>query len=114
MPLKKHITTIIMMMALSSVAALARGEDTSLPTATAQQQETQPSWGQPSEASKQSTTVPPFETIQSSPSDTSSNPADFIGPKMGFIDTLHSTISERLLTTAARLDSFFADERSIK
>ena len=32
---------------------------------------------------------------------------------MGFFDELHSEISERLLTTAVRLDSFFADERSV-
>lgn len=114
MPIKKYIPSIVMVMVLSSVAALARGEETSLPTATAQQQESQPSWGPPSEASKQSTTAPLVETIQSSPSDTSSNPDAFIGPKMGFIDKLHVKVSERLLTTAVWLDSFFSDERSIK
>jgi hypothetical protein len=110
MPIKNYITAIVLLMVLSSVATLARGEETSLPTTTAQQQEPQPSGGQPSEASKPSTTAPLVESIQSSPSDTSLNP-DFIGPKMGFIDELHGEISERLLTTAVWLDSYFEDER---
>jgi hypothetical protein len=38
---------------------------------------------------------------------------DFIGPERGFFDELHGEISERLLTTATWLDSFFADERSL-
>jgi hypothetical protein len=114
MPIKKHITMIVMVLALHlSPAAWAQGEDSPPPAATTQEQES-PSREKPSETGNQPATAPLVDTIQSSPSDTSSNPDAFIGPKMGFIDTLHGKISERLLTTAVWLDSFFADERSVK
>jgi hypothetical protein len=115
MSTKKNIIAIAAVIALHhSPSAWAQGENSPPPAETTQQQDSQPSREQPLEPAKQAETAPPVETIQSSPSDTSSNPDAFIGPKMGLIDTLHVKISEQLLTTAVWLDSFFADERSLK
>ncbi len=115
MSIKNHITAIVAVIALHHFpAAWAQGENSPPPATSTQQQDSLTSREQPSEPEKQAETAPPVETIQSSPSDTSPSPDTFIGPKMGFIDTLHVEISERLLTTAAGLDSFFADERSVK
>jgi len=110
MPIKKHIATIVVLIVLHlSLAAWAIGEDTSPPTATTQQQDSQTSREQLSETLEQAT-VPLVETIQSSPSNTSSKP-DAAGPESGFFDAMHGEISQRLLTTAVWLDSFFEDER---
>jgi hypothetical protein len=108
MTIIKHIIAIVIIIILHQIA-VAWAEDAPPPAALPLQQESQPIEEQPSETAAQE--APLVETIQSSPSDTSSNPDAFIGPKMGFIDTLHGKISERLLTTAVWLDSFFEDER---
>jgi len=113
MPILKHIAMIVMLIVFHHfLASWARGEEMSTTATTTQQQESQTSREQPSETGKQST-APLIETIQSAPSDTSLKP-DFIGPQKGFIDELHGEISERLLTTADWLDSFFSDDRYIK
>ncbi len=113
MPIFKHIALIVILIVFHhSLAVPANGEEMSTTATTTQQQESQTLREQPSETEKQAT-APLIETIQSSPSDTSLEP-DFIGPKMGFIDELHGEISERLLTTATWLDSFFSDDRYIK
>jgi len=114
MPIKKHITAIVMLIVFHlSLATWATGEDISTTATTTQEQESQASGGEPLNTGEQPATAPLPEPIQSSPSDTSLQP-EFIGPKMGFIDTLHGEISEQLLTTAVWLDSFFSDERYIR
>ncbi len=114
MPFKKHIIAIVMLIALhQSPSAWAKSEEASPPAVTAQQQDSQTSREQPSDTAIPTVTAPIAEPIQSSPSDTLWEPEVF-GPTMGFFDTLHGEISERLLTTATWLDSFFADERSTR
>jgi len=49
----------------------------------------------------------------SAPPEAGTKPEDG-GPEPGFVDILHGGISQGLLTTAEWLDSFFADERSVK
>jgi hypothetical protein len=49
----------------------------------------------------------------SAPADAASTPEDQAA-EPGFVDMLHGGISQGLLTTADWLDSFFADERSVK
>jgi hypothetical protein len=95
-----------------SLAVRAHSEELSTTATTTQQQESQSPQEQPPETDKQAT-APLVETIQSSPSDTSSKPgaADM---EIGFMDTLHGVISRQLLTTAVWLDSFFSDDRYIK
>ena len=113
MPILKHIAIIVALIIFHHFpASWARGEEMSTTATTTQQQGSQTSREQPLETEKQ-TTNPLIETIQSFPSDTSLKP-DFIGPQKGFIDELHGEISERLLTTATWLDSFFSDDRYIK
>jgi hypothetical protein len=114
MPINKHIITMVLLIVLHHApGAWAIEEDTSPPPATSPQQESQPSREQPSETEKQATTAPLVDTIQSSPSVTSSQP-ETAGPTMGFIDALHGVISRQILTSAVWLDSFFSDERFIK
>src|SRR3990172_1588936 len=114
MPIKKRIAIVVMLIVLHHfLAAWAAGEDTSPYTTTTQQEESQTSREQPSGPEKQAATAPLVESLQSAPSDTSSIP-EISGPERGFFDALHGEISHRLLTTAVWLDSFFADERSIK
>jgi hypothetical protein len=96
-----------------SLATGANGEETSFPSATTQQQESQTSREPPSDTALPAATAPIVESIQSSPSNTLPEP-EIYGPKIGFFDELHIKISEQLLTTAVWLDSFFADERSIQ
>jgi hypothetical protein len=107
MPIIKHIITIVIIIFLQQ-APVAWAEDAP-PATPALQQELQPVKEQPSETATQAR--PLAKTIQSSPSDTSSSPDAFIGPQMGFFDTLHGEISQRLLTTAVWLDSYFEDAR---
>ncbi len=114
MPIKKHITTIVMLIVLHhSLAVKANGQDTSPPAPTTQQHESPISNESSSDVAVPEVTAPTAETIQSSPSGTLWEPEIF-GPTIGFFDELHVKISEQLLTTAVWLDSFFADERSIK
>jgi hypothetical protein len=114
MPTNTYIITMVILLVLYHCpAARAEDEDTPPPAANSQQQESQTSREQSSETGNQAADTPPVETIQSSPTDTSSKP-ELIGPTMGFFDELHGEITRRLLTTAAWLDSFFADERSLQ
>ena len=111
MLIMKHITTIVILIALhQSPVAWAEGEDTSSPQATPQQKELQTIPESPSTEGQQTSPAPLIKQILSSPTDTASNP-QAAGQEMGFVDMLHREISQRLLTTAVWLDSFFEDER---
>ena len=114
MPIIKHIPAIVILIALhQSPVAWAAGGDTSPPSTPPQQNGMQPLREQPSEGVNQQSSAPLFEKIQSSPTDTSTIPqAD--GQELGLVDMLHHEISQRLLTTAVWLDSFFEDERVVK
>jgi len=114
MLIMKHITTIVILIALhQSPVAWAEGEDTSSPQATPQQKELQTIPESPSTEGQQTSPAPLIKQILSSPTDTASNP-QAAGQEMGFVDMLHREISQRLLTTAVWLDSFFEDERVLK
>jgi hypothetical protein len=111
MPIIKLIPAIAILIALQlSPDAWAADGDTSPPTTSPQQNGSQPLGAPPSEGVIQQSPSPPIEKIQSSPTDTSSNP-QAPGQESGFADILHREISERLLTTAVWLDSFFEDQR---
>ena len=114
MPIIKHIPAIVILIALhQSPVAWAASGDTSPPSTPPQQNGSQPVREQPSEGVNQQSPAPLIEKIQSSPTDTSSIPqAD--GQELGLVDKLHHEISQRLLTTAIWLDSFFEDERVVK
>jgi hypothetical protein len=114
MPIIKHIPAILILIALhQSPVAWAVGEDTSPPSTPPQQNVLQPVWEPPSEGVNQQSSAPLIEKIQSSPTDTSSIPQS-TGQESGLVDMLHREISDRLLTTAVWLDSFFEDERVVK
>jgi hypothetical protein len=114
MPIKRNIGVIVMLIVLHhSPAAWAEGEEASSPSATSRQEASQPSGERAPETTDPSVTAPIVEPVQSSPSDTLLKPgADDL--KQSFIDALHGVISERLLTTAVWLDSFFSDDRYMK
>jgi hypothetical protein len=114
MPIIKHIPAIVILIALhQSPVAWAAGGDTLFPSTPPQQNGLQPFWEQPSEGVNLQSPAPLIEKIQSSPTDTSTNP-QASGQESGFADILHREISQRLLTTAVWLDSFFEDARVVK
>jgi hypothetical protein len=114
MPIIKLIPAIVILVALHlSPVAWAAGGNTPPPSTPPQQNELKPLWEQPSEWEIQQPPAPFFEKVQSSPTDTSSNP-QASGPESGLADILHREISQRLLTTAVWLDSFFEDARVVK
>ena len=109
MPIRKHITAIVMAIVLhQSAAAWAVGEGPCPSLTPPPRQETQESREQPPEAVNQQ--APLVENIQPSPPDPSSKP-EAADPETGFVDVLHGGISRGLLATADWLDSFFADGR---
>ena len=114
MPIIKHIPAIVILIALhQSPFAWAEGEDTSPPSSPPQQNGVQLLREQPSEEATPYSSAPLFEKILSSPTDTLSIPEED-GKELGLVDMLHHEISQRLITTAVWLDSFFEDERVVK
>jgi hypothetical protein len=111
MPIIKHISTIVILIALHQCpVAWAEGEYMSPPTALPQQNGLLPLQDQHSDDVTQESPTPLIENVRSLPTNTLSKPPAS-GPESGFADVLHREISRRLLTTAVWLDSFFEDER---
>jgi hypothetical protein len=107
MTLKKFILTIVFAFVFLQPAvadfelsprAWAAGENSGLPETTVPQQGGQK--------------TPENMTAPEQPAKEPSPPEQKAAP--GFIDTLHSGLSRRILSTADWLDSFFLDERSVK
>jgi len=110
MLIRKHITVFVLALVLLQTAVAWAEEENSgaTPLTPAPGQETQQSREQPSESVKQQT--PFFTNFPPLPSIPIPLP-EAAAEITGFVDRLHGEISQRLLTTATWLDSFFVDER---
>ena len=111
MAIGKHITALVLALFLhqSAVAWSEEEDPCTNPLTPEQRQESPQIREQPSSDKEQQFQF--FDNFQSTPSAPFSKPVE--GETLtDLVDKLHGSISQRLLTTAVWLDSFFSDERA--